>query len=66
MIIFDFQWDEKYYGYVEFFWVIVEDNDGENILYYEYFLLKMQYVEEDYNLSFMVFIYEFLLFQYFV
>lgn len=62
----DFQWDEKYHGYVESFWVIVEDNDGENILHHEYFLLKMQYVEEDHNLSFTVPIYEPLPPQYFV
>lgn len=66
MIIFDFQWDEKLYGFVEFFWVFVEDNDGEDILYYEYFLFKMQYIEEDYYLSFIVLIYEFLFFQYFI
>lgn len=62
----DFQWDEKYHGYVESFWIIVEDNDGENILHHEYFLLKMQYIEEDHNLSFTVPIYEPLPPQYFV
>ena len=25
----DFQWDEKVHGYVQGFWIIVEDNDGE-------------------------------------
>lgn len=54
----DFQWDEKIHGYVEPFWIIVEDNDGENILHHEYFILKMQYIEEDHNLSFTVPIYE--------
>ncbi|KAL2643968.1 hypothetical protein R1flu_011555 [Riccia fluitans] len=62
----DFQWDEKIHGYVEPFWIIVEDNDGENILHHEYFLLKMQYVEEDHNLNFTVPIYEPLPPQYFI
>ncbi|KAK9129134.1 hypothetical protein Sjap_009621 [Stephania japonica] len=62
----DFQWDEKVHGYVEPFWVIVEDNDGEYILHHEYFILKMQYVDEDHNLSFTVPIYEPLPPQYFI
>ena len=31
-----FQWDEKIHGYVEPFWILVEDNDGEYILHHEY------------------------------
>jgi pre-mRNA-splicing helicase BRR2 len=34
------------HGYVEPFWVIVEDNNGESILHHEYFMLKKQYVDE--------------------
>ncbi|GLJ51622.1 hypothetical protein SUGI_1097110 [Cryptomeria japonica] len=62
----DFQWDEKIHGYVEPFWIIVEDNDGEFILHHEYFMLKMQYVEDDHNLSFTVPIHEPLPPQYFI
>lgn len=62
----DFQWDEKVHGYVEPFWIIVEDNDGEHILHHEYFILKMQYVEEDHNLSFTVPIFEPMPPQYFI
>lgn len=62
----DFQWDDKLHGYVEPFWVIVEDNDGEYILHHEYFILKKQYVEEDHTLSFTVPIYEPLPPQYFI
>ncbi|XVE68356.1 hypothetical protein DITRI_Ditri09bG0061700 [Diplodiscus trichospermus] len=40
----DFQWEDKVHGYVEPFWVIVEDNDGEYILHHEYFLLKKQHL----------------------
>lgn len=28
-IVPDFQWDDKVHGYVEPFWVLVEDADGE-------------------------------------
>ncbi|KAK4370819.1 hypothetical protein RND71_010294 [Anisodus tanguticus] len=38
----DFQWEDKVHGYVEPFWVIVEDNDRDNILHHEYFMLKKQ------------------------
>ncbi|XP_031472990.1 DExH-box ATP-dependent RNA helicase DExH12 [Nymphaea colorata] len=62
----DFQWDEAVHGYVEPFWVIVEDNDGEHILHHEYFILKMQYIDEDHTLNFTVPIYEPLPPQYFV
>ncbi|KAG9146680.1 hypothetical protein Leryth_005025 [Lithospermum erythrorhizon] len=54
----DFQWEDKVHGFVEPFWVIVEDNDEEYILHHEYFLLKKQYIEEDHNLTFTVPIYE--------
>lgn len=50
----DFRWDEKVHGYVEPFWILVEDSDSEHILHYEYFLLKVQNAEEDHFLSFTV------------
>ncbi|KAJ3695012.1 hypothetical protein LUZ60_000389 [Juncus effusus] len=62
----DFQWDDKVHGYVEPFWVIVEDNDGEFILHHEYFLLKKQYIDEDHAINFTVPIYEPLPPQYFI
>ncbi|XP_043809314.1 LOW QUALITY PROTEIN: DExH-box ATP-dependent RNA helicase DExH12-like [Manihot esculenta] len=62
----DFQWEDKVHGYVEPFWVIVEDNDGECILHYEYFMLKKQYIDEDHTLNFTVPIYEPLPPQYFI
>ncbi|XP_047332165.1 DExH-box ATP-dependent RNA helicase DExH12-like [Impatiens glandulifera] len=62
----DFQWDDKVHGYVEPFWVIVEDNDGEYILHHEYFYLKKQYIDEDHTLNFTVPIYEPLPPQYFI
>ncbi|EOY19725.1 U5 small nuclear ribonucleoprotein helicase, putative isoform 2 [Theobroma cacao] len=62
----DFQWEDKVHGYVEPFWVIVEDNDGEYVLHHEYFLLKKQYIDEDHTLNFTVPIYEPLPPQYFI
>ncbi|KAL7117148.1 hypothetical protein ACP275_03G053900 [Erythranthe tilingii] len=62
----DFQWDDKVHGYVEPFWILVEDNDGENILHHEYFMLKKQYIDEDHTLNFTVPIFEPLPPQYFI
>uniref|UniRef100_A0A2P2L2Z5 RNA helicase n=1 Tax=Rhizophora mucronata TaxID=61149 RepID=A0A2P2L2Z5_RHIMU len=62
----DFQWEDKVHGYVEPFWVIVEDNDGEYILHHEYFMLKKQYIDEDHTLNFTVPVYEPLPPQYFI
>ncbi|KAK1564574.1 hypothetical protein Q3G72_006114 [Acer saccharum] len=62
----DFQWEDKVHGYVEPYWVIVEDNDGEYILHHEYFMLKKQYMDEDHTLNFTVPIYEPLPPQYFI
>ncbi|XXG84547.1 hypothetical protein AAC387_Pa10g2048 [Persea americana] len=45
-------WDDKVHGYVEPFWVFVEDNDRERILHREYFLLKKQYINQDHTLKF--------------
>ncbi|KAI3888520.1 hypothetical protein MKX03_008711 [Papaver bracteatum] len=62
----DFLWEDRVHGYVEPFWVIVEDNDGEFILHHEYFMLKKQYIDEDHTLNFTVPIYEPLPPKYFV
>ncbi|KAL6143574.1 hypothetical protein ACLB2K_054269 [Fragaria x ananassa] len=62
----DFQWEDKVHGYVEPFWVIVENNDREHIRHHEYFLLKKQSMDEDHTLIFTVPIYEPLPPQYFI
>ena len=54
------------FRFVEPFWVLIEDHDGESILHYEQFLLKMQYASEDHQLSFTVPIFEPLPPQYFI
>ncbi|KAK4275030.1 hypothetical protein QN277_018173 [Acacia crassicarpa] len=66
MITPDFMWEDRIHGYVEPFWVIVEDNDGEYILHHEYFMLKKQFIDEDHTLNFTVPIYEPLPPQYFI
>lgn len=38
----DFKWEDKLHGYVEPFWVIVEDQDSEAMLHCQYWLLKKQ------------------------
>ncbi|KAI3960834.1 hypothetical protein MKW92_027349 [Papaver armeniacum] len=62
----DFMWEDSVHGFVEPFWVIFEDNDGEFILHHEYFMLKKQHFDEDHTLSFTVPIYEPLPPQYFI
>ena len=54
------------HGFVQPFWIIVEDSDSEYILHYEYFLLKKTFCEEDHTVSFTVPIAEPLPPQYFV
>jgi pre-mRNA-splicing helicase BRR2 len=39
----DFKWDEKVHGSTETFWVVVEDVDGEMILFHEQFLLRERF-----------------------
>ncbi|CAG8457348.1 10482_t:CDS:2 [Diversispora eburnea] len=54
----DFQWDEKVHGTAEAFWVLVEDVDGEVILYHDSFILKQKYAEEDHIITFTVPLFE--------
>ena len=42
----DFFWDDKLHGNAEPFWIIVEDCDGETILYNEYFVLKKKHLKD--------------------
>jgi pre-mRNA-splicing helicase BRR2 len=55
----DFHWDEKIHGKAEPFWIIVEDCDGELILYCEQFVLKQKYLKEkEYTFEFTVPLFE--------
>lgn len=62
----DFAWDEKVHGVVEPFWLIVEDADGEVVLFHQYWLLRKSLAEEEHSLSFTVPVSEPLPPQYFV
>ncbi len=44
-----FDWDEFIHGGAETFWIIVEDCDGEDILFHDQFLLRRSYAESDMN-----------------
>jgi hypothetical protein len=50
----DFQWDDKVHGFVEPFWILVEDSDSEYILHHQYFLLKKAYAEDEHTVTFTV------------
>ena len=43
----DFQWDERVSGAAESFWILVEDVDGEIILFHDTFVLRKRYAEGD-------------------
>ncbi|KAI2629761.1 Sec63-domain-containing protein [Hypoxylon sp. NC1633] len=45
----NFQWDDEVHGSAESFWIIVEDCDGEDILYHDQFLLRKDYAVSESN-----------------
>jgi pre-mRNA-splicing helicase BRR2 len=45
----NFEWDEFLHGQAETFWIIVEDCDGEDILFHDQFLLRRTYAESEMN-----------------
>ncbi|CAZ85684.1 unnamed protein product [Tuber melanosporum] len=45
----DFIWDDAYHGTAETFWILVEDCDGEEILFHDQFILRKQYAESENN-----------------
>lgn len=57
---------EKVHSFVQPFWILVEDSDSEFILHHEYWLLKMNFAEDDHTVSFTVPIQEPLPPQYFI
>ncbi|CCL98051.1 uncharacterized protein FIBRA_00045 [Fibroporia radiculosa] len=50
-IIPDFRWDEKIHGAAESFWILVEDVDGEIILFHDTFILRQRYAEDEHNVT---------------
>lgn len=45
----NFTWDDSVHGISEGFWIIVEDCDGEDILFHDQFLLRKDYAESEAN-----------------
>jgi pre-mRNA-splicing helicase BRR2 len=45
----NFEWDDSIHGAAESFWIIVEDSDGEDVLYHDTFVLRKDYVESETN-----------------
>ncbi|KAJ1973126.1 Pre-mRNA splicing, partial [Dimargaris verticillata] len=50
----DFLWDERVHGQAELFWILVEDVDGEEVLYHEQFILKQRYAQDEHVTMFTV------------
>ncbi len=62
----DFQFDEKYHGFAEPFWILVTDVDAEKVLHHEFFILKKKFATEEHTVSFTVPLFEPLHPQYFI
>lgn len=45
----NFVWDEAIHGFAQDFWILVEDCDGEDILFHDQFLLRKDYAESEVN-----------------
>ena len=45
----NFVWDEQLHGASEAFWILVEDCDGEQILFHDTFILRKDYAQSDMN-----------------
>ena len=44
-----FEWDDTLHGNAESFWILVEDCDGEDILFHDQFLLRREYAMSEMN-----------------
>ena len=45
----NFEWDESVHGSAENFWILVEDCDGEDLLFHDQFLLRRAYAQSEMN-----------------
>ncbi|KAF8555606.1 Sec63-domain-containing protein [Imleria badia] len=50
-IVPDFRWEEKIHGSAETFFILVEDVDGEIILFHDTFVLRQRYAEAEHNVT---------------
>jgi pre-mRNA-splicing helicase BRR2 len=57
-ILPDFRWDDKIHGGAETFWIMVEDVDGEIVLFHDTFVLLQRYSEDEHNVTITVPMYE--------
>ncbi|KAI6716850.1 hypothetical protein JHW43_000583 [Diplocarpon mali] len=48
-IIPNFEWDDGVHGAAESFWIIAEDCDGEDILFYDQFILRKDFAQAEMN-----------------
>lgn len=62
----DFTYNPSIHGSSQGFHILIEDGDGESILYYQYWLLKEKYAEETQHIHFTVPLFEPLPPQYFL
>ena len=42
-----FEWDDSIHAAAESFWIVVEDCDGEDVLFHDQFVLRKEYAQED-------------------
>ena len=45
----NFQWHQELHGLAETFWILIEDCDGEEILFHDQFLLRKEYAQSEDN-----------------
>jgi pre-mRNA-splicing helicase BRR2 len=50
-IVPDFRWEDKIHGGAETFLIMVEDVDGEIILFHDSFVLRQRYAEDEHNVT---------------
>ena len=65
-IVPDFRWDKKHNGGTETFLIMVEDVDGEIILFHDLFVLHQCYTEDEHNVTLTVPMFEPVLPNYYV
>ena len=44
-----FEWDDELHGAAESFWILVQDSDGENLLYHDQFILRRDFARDEEN-----------------
>lgn len=50
----DFQWDERYHGNIQFFWLFVEESNKSDLLHVEKFLLHKRLMKGLHEIEFMI------------